>query len=141
MYRYVNRIILIIAVVICLGGLISCDDDDETKSTILMEADPSLGYLYNSSSYTLKIDLDEKEDFAINLVPQQLYKLNLQADQTHIFHVLVLNSKGRVVSEYVNTFYVNDVPLDNQLSDFMCNWFYEFTDVNPEYGFANRSGA
>lgn len=128
----------------CMGLLTSCEDDDDDYdplSEAISDTDPSYGFLLNATSYRLQIDLGEVEEFKIVLNPGQLKLARLDPDRTYILHVLVLDTAGRVVSEYVNTFYIDNIPLDNQLRDFLCSWFVEFTPNNPLYGFANNFGS
>ena len=94
----------------------------------------------NSTRYRLVIDLAEREKFEFELAPGMTVGIYLQVKKTHTLHVVVLNQAGRAISEYVNSFYIDDIPLDNQLKDYICSWYVEFTPEFPEYGFANRFG-
>jgi hypothetical protein len=129
---------------LCSGVLVSCNDDDNNqKSTItsaIGNSDPSYGFLLNSTPYLLKIDLGEEETFTIELNPGMLLGMHLKENKTYVLHVVILNNVGRVVSEYVNSFYIDAVPLDNQLEDFICSWYVEFTPTFPETGFVNKFG-
>lgn len=126
----------------CAGMLIGCGDEDTSDHGVssITSADPSHGYMLNSTPYYLQIDLGEKEEFALRLNPGMLIEMNLDTNRTYVLHVVVLNSANRTVSEYINTFYIDDIPLDNQLNDFVCSWYVEFTPNYPEYGYANNFG-
>jgi len=134
---------IVVGVGLCLGLLGSCEDNDKkdtSPNSPVTEADPSYGFMLNSTPYSLNIDLGEEEDFNINLAPGQLLGTYLKENKTYVIHVVVLNNARRAISEYVTSFYVDDIPLDNQLTDFLCNWYVEFTSTYPELGFTNKFG-
>ncbi|GAK55785.1 hypothetical protein U27_02744 [Candidatus Vecturithrix granuli] len=126
---------------LCIGMLSGCDDDDNGNknaiTTAIDKPDASHGYIMNSLSYTVLIDIDEKEKFNLSLSPGMTVELRLKANKTHLLHAVVLNAQGRVMQEFVNSFYIDDVPLDNQLKDYLCSWYVELTS---EYGFGNNLG-
>ncbi len=135
----------ILLAALCVGVLISCDDDDDddnnlTISGTLVNADPSYGFIGNSTEFRLQIDLGEKEDFTLNLAPGQIIGVQLKENKTYILHVVVLNQGGGALSEYVNSFFIDDIPLDNQFKDVLCSWYVEFVSNYPEYGFGNEFG-
>jgi len=137
------KVILIVS--LCLGILVSCGDDDDDKSSVIsgavMDADPSYGFMVNSTGFRLLIDLGEREEFDVSLAPGEIIWIRLKENRTYVLHVVVLNETGRGLAEYVNSFYIDDVPLDNYLMDFVCSWYVEFTPVYPGDGFANRFGS
>ena len=126
---------------LCLGLLGNCKSDDNKSSgisNVIVAPDPGAGFLLNSTPYSLAIDFQEAETFSVNLAPGKLLEINLTENKTYTIHVVALNAAGRVVSEYNYNFYINDVPLDSQLADFVCNWFVEFMPKYAEFGFTNR---
>ena len=134
---------IVVGVGLCLGLLGSCGDNDEkntSPNSPVTEADPSYGFMLNSTPYDLNIDLGEEEDFNIDLAPGQLLGMYLQENKTYVIHVVVLDNARRAVSDYLTSFYIDDIPLDNQLTDFLCNWYVEFTSTYPELGFTNKFG-
>lgn len=132
---------LVMLVLLCAGLIMSCKDDDDDNlspnSEILGNINPGYGFLVNSTDYRLVIDLDEQETFEVTLNPGATMGIALHEKKTHVIHVLMVNGAGRVVTEYVNSFYIDDIPLDNQLNDFVCNWYVEFF---AESGFVNKFG-
>lgn len=136
---------LLLVSVVCIGMLGSCGDDDDNNYEPLSESiastDPSYGYMWNNTRYTLQIDFGEVEEFNVTLAPGAMMLAQLTTDRTYIMHVVVMNSRMRVVSEYINALYVDNIPLDNQFRDFVCSWFVEFTPNYPEYGYANNFGS
>ena len=139
-FRLTRRVLL--AGLVCVGVLTGCSDEDDSGNGVsaITSADPSHGYMLNSTPYHLQIDLGEKEKFELSLNPGMLIEMKLDTNRTYVLHVVVMNAANRAVSEYVNTFYIDDIPLDNQLNDFVCSWYVEFTPTYPEYGFANNFG-
>ena len=141
---FIMTVKVILLVSLCLGVLVSCGDDDDNKdltvSNALTSADPSYGFMVNSSGYQLLIDFGEEESFELSLVPGQILQVNLQENRTYVLHVVVLDIRGGAISEYINTFFIDDIPLDNQFRDILCSWYVEFTSTYPEYGFANKFG-
>ncbi len=141
-----KQILLVLKVILmcsaCLGMLGGCDDDDDGNKRIITTAidqpNASRGYIMNSLKYSVLIDLDEKEEFNLLLGPGMTVELNLQENKTHLLHAAVLNSQGRVIKEFVNSFFINNVPLDNQLKDFLCSWYVE---IVSESGFGNNIGS
>ena len=135
---------ILLVVFLCTGVLVSCGDDDDDKDSTIMDAianaDPSYGFMVNSTQYRLVIDLGEEEEFEIALDPGMIIDMQLKERKTYILHVVVMNTRGRAISEYVNSFYIDEIPLDNQLGDFICSWYVEFTPNQPESGFANNFG-
>jgi hypothetical protein len=142
---FITIVKVLLFISLCLGLLVSCgDDDDDDKysfvSGTISNTDPSYGFMANSTPYHLVIDLGEREDFEFTLAPGMITGMHLKEKRTYVLHVVVLNESGRAISEYLNSFYIDDVPLDNQLKDFVCSWFVEFTSKYPESGFANNFG-
>ncbi len=141
---FLTTVKVLFIVFLCINFLISCnDDDDDDNSSILgsiASADASYGFMANSTSYSLVIDLGEKEEFEITLEPGAIVEMKLQENKTYVIHVVVMNTAGRALSEYINSFFIDDIPLDNQLSDFVCSWYVEFTSNQPLSGFANEFG-
>lgn len=135
---------VMLCVSLCLGVLVSCDDDDDDKnltvSDALSEADPSYGFMANSTEYQLLIDFGEKEKFNFRLAPGQVVEMNLQYNKTYVMHVVVLNTWGGAISEYINAFFIDNIPLDNQFREIVCSWYFEFISNYPEYGFTNEFG-
>ena len=128
--------------VLCVGILSGCDDSDGNgKSNVITTAiddpDPKRGFIMNSLNYTLVIDIDEKEEFRMSLSPGAIVEISLKEQKTHLLHAVVLNAEGRVVNDFVNSFYIDEVPLDNQFKDFLCSWYVE---IVSEYGFGNDMG-
>lgn len=130
-------------VVLCTGFLVNCgdDDDDSLIMSSIANDDPSYGFMVNSTQYRLVIDLDEKEEFDIALDPGMIIDMRLRTRKTHVLHVVVLDGANRALSEYINTFYIDEIPLDNQIKDFVCSWYVEFTPEQPLSGFANKTGS
>ena len=140
---FIRTVKVILLVSLCLGVLVSCGDDDDngvTISNVITDADPSYGFIVNSTGYQLLIDFGEEEKFELRLVPGQILQVNLRENRTYVLHVVVLDIRGGAISEYNNTFFIDDVPLDNQFRDVLCSWYVEFTSNYPEYGFANKFG-
>ncbi len=141
---FISTVKAILLVMLCSGLLIGCNDEDDDKNSPISNAiasnDPSYGFMVNSTQYHLALDLGEKEKFEFSLSPGMTIGVRLKVKRTYVLHVVVLNAAGRTVSEYVNSFYIDDVPLDNQLKDYLCSWYVEFTPKYPEYGFANKFG-
>lgn len=134
---------LLLIVMVCSGLLTACNNDDGKKGAIsgaISTPDPSYGFLVNATPYRLQIDFGEKETFDLILSPGQILGVHLDTKRAYVMHVVVLNTAGRVVSDYMNGFYVDEIPLDNQLRDFVCSWYVEFTANYPEYGYANDFG-
>ncbi len=136
------KVLLIVCV--CSGFLVSCgDDDDDNDSGVtnsISDDNPSYGFMLNSTQYRLLIDIDDKDEFEIALDPGMIIDMHLQTRKTHLMHVLVLNQSSTIIGEYINGFYVDEYPLDNQLKDFLCNWYVEFTAEYPFTGWANEFG-
>lgn len=126
---------------LCIGILSGCDDDDNGNKRVITTAidkpDASHGYIMNSLNYTVLIDIDEKEEFNLSLRSGMTVELRLKENKTHLLHAVVLDAQGRVMREFVNSFFIDDVPLDNQLKDYLCSWYVELTS---EYGFGNNLG-
>ena len=131
---------LVFIVLVCLGVLASCsDDDDNTSSTTaaIVANDPSYGFIANSTNYRMVIDIGEKKAFQFTLEPGATIDLNLHQKKTHVAHVVLLNAADRVVADYVNSFYIDEIPLDSQFRDMICSWYAEFIS---ESGFGNNFG-
>ncbi len=129
--------------IVCLGFVVSCsdDDDDNDLTGAIATEDPSIGYMLNSTEYRLLIDLNEQEKFDIALDPGTIIEMKLKTRKTHVAHVIVMNSANRAIGEYVDTFYINEIPLDHRFKDFICSWYLEFTPNYPLQGRANLSGS
>lgn len=133
---------IVLLCILCTGMLSGCDDDNDSGNkniitTAIDDPDASRGFIMNSLNYTVILDLDEKEKFNLSLSPGMTVELRLKENKTHLLHVVVLSAEGRVIREFVNSFYIDDVPLDNQLKDFLCSWYVELIS---EYGFGNNLG-
>lgn len=131
---------IVFVVTLCIGMLSGCDDDNgdnHVLTTAIDTPDASHGYIMNSLSYTVLIDIDEKEKFNLSLSPGMTVELSLEENKTHLLHAVVLNAQGRVIQEFVNSFYIDNVPLDNQLKDYLCSWYVELI---AESGFGNNLG-
>lgn len=141
MKRLYKIIISLFVVVVLSGFLVSCESDDESNSNVsdvIGDDDPGQGFLANSTSYRLLLDFEETNEFNVALDPGMIIEMRLSSRQTHLIHIVVLDTRtGRAVSEYVNSFYIDDIPLDNKLHDFVCSWYIEFMS---ESGFANKFG-
>ena len=128
-------------VLLCSGLLLSCSDDDDDNGVVIANtqtsANPEYGFIVNSLAYTVVLDFNEREEFTTTLTPGMIIEMNFQEKKTHLLHVMVMNDAGRIFAEYVNSFYIDDVPLDNQLGDFQCSWYIELIS---EYGFDNNFG-
>jgi hypothetical protein len=137
-----TRLIMGGIILLCAVMLAGCDDDDDNGPRIssISNVDPSYGFMINSTDYHLTIDINEVEKFEINLDPGMVIGLRLDENRSYTMHVVVLNSRGRVVSEYNNSFFIDNIALDNQLSDFVCSWYVEFSPDSSEYGFTNNFG-
>lgn len=133
----------VVLFVLCVGILAGCDDDDGNGNkavitTAIADSDPARGFIMNSLNYTVVIDIDEKEEFRMAIGPGGIVEVSLKAKKTHLLHVVVLNAQGRVVNEFMNSFYIDEVPLDNQFRDFLCSWYVELVS---EHGFGNYMGS
>lgn len=137
---FIVMVKIILCISLCLGVLVSCDNNDDDKNLTITNADPSYGFMANSTEYHLLIDFGEKEKFELRLPPRQVIEMNLQYNRTYVMHVVVLNNWGGVISEYINAFFIDNIPLDNQFREVVCSWYFEFISNYPEYGFANKSG-
>ena len=140
---FIGAMKVFLLVSLCSGVLVNWGDDDDKDVTIsgaLTDADPSYGFIVNSTDYQLLIYFGEKEKFDLTLVPRQMLYITLKENRTYVMHVVVLNSGGGVVADYIEAFYIDNIPLDNQFRDVVCSWYFEFTSNYPEYGFANNSG-
>ena len=144
MKRFFIRAVKVVLLVSLGSGIfVSCGDDDEKDVTIsgaLANADPSYGFIVNSTDYQLLIDFGEKEKFDLKLAPRQMLYITLKENRTYVMHVVVLNNEGGAIADYNEAFFIDNVPLDNQFRDIVCSWYFEFTSNYPEYGFANNSG-
>lgn len=132
---------LLYIILLCVGMLISCSDDDDKDnpaSTAILSADPSDGFLVNSTGFRAVIDFGQQKQFQTTLEPGQMMNLNLQRDKTHVVHVVLLNESDRALSDFVNSFYIDETALDNQLRDFLCSWYVEFVTMS---GYNNRFGS
>ena len=132
---------ILFIVFLCAGILVGCDDDDDKKNVItnaIADSDPSQGFIVNSLDYRVVIDFNEKEEFNASLDPGMILEINLTDNTTHLLHVVVLNGEGRIISEYSNSFYIDNIPLDNQLKDFLCSWYI---DLVSESGYGNDFGS
>ncbi|MBD3308699.1 hypothetical protein GF339_19965 [candidate division KSB3 bacterium] len=133
---------LVLLLGLCSGIIVGCDDDDDDSRSTIMDTiandDPSYGFLVNSTTYRMVLDLGEAERFNLTLEPGAIISLNLQTQKTHLIHVVVLNQANRAIADYVNGFYIDEIPLDNRLKDFICSWYVEF--ISDESGFGNNFG-
>ena len=133
---------LLYIILLCVGVLISCSDDDDdttnSTSTALVSANPSNGFIVNSTDFRAVIDFGQQNQFQTTLEPGQMMNMNLQRNKTHLVHVVLLNESDRALSEFVNNFYIDNTALDNQLRDFLCSWYVEFVTMS---GFNNRFGS
>lgn len=133
----------VLLLLLCVGIMTGCDDDDDNGDNIAItsaidQPDPKRGFIMNSLDYMVVIDIDEKEKFRMSLSPGMIVELKLQEKKTHVLHAVVLNTQGRTIHEFVNSFYIDEFPLDNQFKDFVCSWYVELVS---EYGFGNDMGS
>ncbi|MBD3308698.1 hypothetical protein GF339_19960 [candidate division KSB3 bacterium] len=132
---------IIIAVGLCVAMLIGCSDDDNganpTVTQSIANADPSAGFIANATTYRLVIEIDGDTASTFSLDPGVIVNLSLQEQTTHLLHVTVFDGTGDKLAEYLNSFYIDEIPLDNRLNDFLCSWYVE---IISESGFANNFG-
>ena len=120
-------------------GLSACESESGRGiSSGTPNTDPEYGYVINSTDYTLVIDVDGQEEYQVRIQAGDLLAMALEEEETHLLHVIVLDSSGQALAEYVNSFYIDANALDNQVSDFVCSWYVE---VVSESGYANRFGS
>ncbi len=125
----------------CAALLAGCSDDDNDSrlsTSVIQSGDARQGYFINSTAYRMVIDLEEQEDFTITLQAGQILAQKLAAKETHVAHVVLLDANDRAVADYVNSFYINEIPLDQQYRDFICSWYVDFLSLS---GFGNDFGA
>ncbi len=121
-------------------GTSGCDSETGRGLPVggIPNTDPGHGYVINSTDYTLVVDVNGQDEYQVRIQAGDLLVMGLEQEQTHLLHVVVLDSSGQAVAEYVNSFYINEVALDNQVRDFVCSWYVEVTSAS---GYANRFGS
>ncbi|PID56469.1 hypothetical protein CSB45_11500 [candidate division KSB3 bacterium] len=131
---------LLAVIILCFGVLAGCGDDKDMSpvSSAIEKRDPSYGFLLNSTPYRLVLDFEEQNRFRKTLEPGELISLTRQKNRTHLVHVVVMDEGDRAITDYVNSFYIDDYALDNQLRDFLCSWYVEFVS---DSGFYNNFGS
>lgn len=138
-YKMITRVLILLLVILWAIGITSCNKDEENSFiTGSPNADPGYGYIINSTEYSLAVDVSERGDYQISIAPGGLNAIQLQPRTTHLIHVVMLDNSGRAVAEYVNSFYINEIALDNQVRDFICSWYVEITSTS---GYTNNFGS
>ncbi len=123
---------LLCFVLLCAGLLLGCSDDNGAKG------DPSLGYIVNSTSYRISVDLGLQNKYKWTLGPGEILRLNLDHNRTHVISVIFYNNADRVGTGFSSNFYIDGTALDNTLRDFLCSWYFEIVSTS---GFGNKSGS
>ena len=140
MYFSSRGLYVLLALLTCILAISGCESESGRGIPVggIPNTDPGHGYVINSTNYTIVIDVNGQNEYQVRIQPGDLLAMGLDQEQTHLLHVIMLNDSGQAVAEYVNSFYINEIALDNQVRDFVCSWYAEVISTS---GYANRFGS